>query len=92
MTLTEIQDELIDNADFEEVASVSKAKAFITAAKRWFILAPNSSSQGNASLSLNTQQVENLMKRAQAFVQANDSTDGVNRRPRVAFLGVGGRE
>jgi diadenosine tetraphosphate (Ap4A) HIT family hydrolase len=28
MELSEVQDELIDNADFEEVGSLSKAKAF----------------------------------------------------------------
>jgi hypothetical protein len=92
MTLTEVQDALIENADFEEVASVTKAKAFITAAKRYFILAPNSSSKEGASLSLNIQQVENLMRRAQDYVRANDTANNSSARPRVNFLGVGARE
>ena len=88
MTLAQIQTALIDNADFEEVKSVVKAKAFITAAKRWFVLAPQSASKEGASLSLNSQQIQLLMLRAQEFVRANE----VNGRPRVAFLAVRGRE
>lgn len=88
MTLSAIQEALIDNADFEEVNSVVKAKAFITAAKRWFILAPQSASKEGASLSLNSQQVEKLMNRALEFVRASDNSG----RPRVAFLSVRARE
>lgn len=92
MTLSEIQEALLENADFEEVASVTKAKAFITAAKRWFILAPNSSSKEGVSLSLNSQQIENLMKRAQEFVSLNDTASENSGRPRVAYLAVRSRE
>lgn len=88
MTLAQIQDSLIDNADFEEVQSVAKAKAFVTAAKRWFILSPQSASKDGASLSLNSQQIQLLMTRAQEFIRANDASG----RPRVSFLAVRGRE
>jgi len=88
MTLAEVTVELIDNADFEEVGSLSKAKAFATAATRWFILAPQSSSKEGASLSLNTQQIENLLKRARLYIEANDTSNNSRRRPSVRYTEV----
>jgi hypothetical protein len=40
MNIFDVEEALIANADFEEAASVSKAKAFVTAARRWLILKP----------------------------------------------------
>lgn len=91
LSLTEIIESLIENADFEEVQSVSKAKAFATAAKRWLILAPSTASKEGASLSMNAQEVADLMRRAQAFIAANDTSIG-NRKPGVRFLEVGARQ
>lgn len=85
-TVEQIEQALLDNADFEEANSVTKAKAFITAGKRWLILRPASaSSQGN-SLSLNAGQVQSMVTRAQEFIAAND-TSGTSR---VRFLGMDG--
>jgi hypothetical protein len=67
-TLDEIIDDLLDNADFEETASLTKAKAFVTAAKRYLILCPASAADQSSSQSINATQVHDLLKRAQAYV------------------------
>ena len=84
-TVEQIEQTLLDNADFEEADSVTKAKAFVTAAKRWLILRPNSASHQGNSLSLNVGQVESMMIRAQDFISANAVNSG-----RVRFLGMDG--
>jgi hypothetical protein len=79
---------LIDNADFEEVNSLAKAKAFITAAKRYLISAPRMASdhQGH-SQQTNPEQVKAMMDKASEFVSANETSSTSSS---VRFLGVGG--
>lgn len=85
-TLESVEETLLDNADFEEVGSVSKAKAFVTAANRWMILSPESSSNQSSSLSMNKASVETLKARALAFIQVNDKrADGASSK--VSFYG-----
>jgi hypothetical protein len=88
MVIADIEAELLDYADFEEVGSVARARLFITAAKRWLILRPSSASNEGSSLSLNTQQVESMMKRAQDYVASNASAAS-GAAGGVRFLGVG---
>lgn len=83
MTIFEVEESLLENADFEEVGSVAKAKAFVTAARRWLVLKPQSASNQSSSMSMNAQQVADMMNAAQAFVDANDSS-----RSNVRFLSV----
>lgn len=71
VTIDEVLDTLLDNADFEESTSVSKAQAFITAAVCYFILTPQSQSDQGSSMSISTQQIENLLNRARNFVAVN---------------------
>ncbi|MFM7009572.1 MAG: hypothetical protein ACKO0Z_09635 [Betaproteobacteria bacterium] len=85
MTLADIQADVLEYADFEEVASVSRAKLFITAAKRWLILCAESSSNQSSSLSIGKQYVSDMLKRAQAFVAQNTTGSG----GQVRFLGPG---
>ena len=85
-TVEQIEQTLLDNADFEEAASISKAKAFVTAAKRWLILRPNAASSAGNSLTLNSAQVENMMARAQEYIAANDTAGS----SRTRFLGMDG--
>ena len=80
--LTQVQEDLLDNADFEESGSVSKAKAFITAAKRWLILRPQSSSHQGNSLSMDVNQVRQMLSRAQSYVAANDTSSAANSNTR----------
>lgn len=74
-TVASIVNDLLDNVDFEESDSVTKAKAFITAAKKWLILSPQAASDQASSLTFNTPQIENMMNRAIAFVRAKDTSN-----------------
>lgn len=80
-TLSDVVNDLVDNADFEEVGSVAKARAFITAATKYLILKPTSQSNQSSSLSWDNNQIQTLQARARDFVAA--------RSNRVRFLGVG---
>jgi len=82
-TLNEIIDSLLDNADFEEASSLVKAKAFVTAAKRYLILCPASAADLGSSQAINAIQVHDLLRRAQAFVAAIGGESGSS----VRYLG-----
>jgi len=69
-TLDQIIDALLDNADFEETSSTTKAAAFVTAAKRYLILMPANASDSGTSQAMNPAQVERMMQRAQAMIAA----------------------
>lgn len=84
MNIADIEASLIDYADFEEVGSVSRARSFVTAANRWLILRAESASNQSSSLSIGKNYVEGMLKRAQAYIQANASTGDVR------FLQPGG--
>lgn len=79
VTIDEVIDALLDNADFEENNSVSKASLFVTAAKRFFILTPQNQSDQGSSMAISAAQIENLMLRAQSFVAANRTSAGTVR-------------
>jgi hypothetical protein len=88
MVIADIESDLLEYADFEEVASVSRAKSFITAANRWLILRAESASNQSSSLSIGKNYVESMLKRAQDFVAANPATSGAGGGS-VRFLGAG---
>ena len=85
MVIADIETDLLNYADFEEVGSVARAKLFITAAKRWLILRPESASNQSSSLSIGKDSVQELMRRAQDYVAANGTTSGGGRNS-VRFL------
>lgn len=88
MHIADIESDLLDYADFEQVASVSRAQSFITAANRWLILRADSASNQSSSLSIGKQYVENLLRRAHDYVASNAaSTSGASGG--VRFLSVG---
>lgn len=84
VTIDTVIDNLLDNADFEESASVAKARAFITAATQFLILSPQSQSDQGSSLTMSVQQIENLLKRARSFVEQTDTSSATSTR--VKFL------
>jgi hypothetical protein len=88
MVIADIEADLLDYADFEEVASVERAKLFITAAKRWLILRADSASNQSSSMTIGKSFVESMMKRATEYVSANATTAG-GASGRVRFLGAG---
>lgn len=83
MNIADIETDLLEYADFEEVGSVARARLFVTAANRWLILRAESASNQSSSLSIGKSFVENMLRRAQAFV-AKNSSSGTTR-----FLQVG---
>lgn len=88
MVIADIEADLLEYADFEEVASVSRARSFATAANRWLILRAESASNQSSSLSIGKNYVENMLKRARDYVAANADT-GSGGSGGVRFLGVG---
>jgi len=82
MIIADIEADLLDYADFEEVASVARAKLFITAAKRWLIVRADTASNEASSLTIGKSFVESMMKRATQYVAQNSSGS-------VRFLGPG---
>lgn len=73
LVIADIETDLLEYADFEEVGSVSRARIFITAAKRWLILRPESASDQSSSMSMSKSVVVDLLNRAQNYVSANAS-------------------
>ena len=90
-TIDEIYDDLSNNADFEEVGSVAKAKAFVTAATRYLIVSPASQSDQGSSMVINSQQIERLLQRARSFIAANERTSAATSRVRFLTAAQGFR-
>lgn len=84
MDIADIEADVLDYADFEEVGSVARARSFVTAANRWLILRAESASNQSSSMSIGKGHVEGILRRAQAYVQANSSMGDVR------FLQPGG--
>lgn len=76
-TIDEVYDDLLNNADFEELSSVVKARAFVTAAKRFLILSPQQQTDQGSSMTISVNQIESLLNRAQQFIeQSNRNSSG----------------
>lgn len=90
-TYDEVVDALLNNADFEESGSVSKARAFITAATRYFILQPASASDQNSSMAMGLTQIQDLMARATAFVRTANATTAATSQVRYLTAAEGFR-
>jgi hypothetical protein len=82
--LATIEQALLDNADYDATSSVTKARAFVTAARRWLIMSPQSSSNQSSSMSWDTATIRDMMAAANTFVSVNDSQS-------VRHLSVGQR-
>lgn len=75
-TLAQIEAELSDLADFEEENSVTRAKSFVTWARRWLIQYPRRQEDELSVLEMDTNAVRALLAQALAFVSASPSSDG----------------
>ncbi|MDB4726503.1 hypothetical protein OAF54_03610 [bacterium] len=69
--IEEITQVMLDNIDFMEAQSVSKAKLFAPAARRWLVLRPVNVSGEGRSATLNITQVERMLQSAEAFIALN---------------------
>lgn len=79
-SVDEILDDLLDNADFEEQASVSRAQKFVTAANRFLLLTPQQQQDQGSSIQMPLDKVENMLRRAQQFIEVKSSTASSNVR------------
>lgn len=66
-TLEEILDALNDYSDYEEVDSLSRARSFVTAARR-FLALPASSSEQSSSTSYSLADVAAQLRYAQSWI------------------------
>lgn len=82
-TIDEIIDDVLDNADFEEESSVSRARAFITAAKRYMLISPQSQTDQGSSMTMSVAQIESMVRRAQQFVDVKSTAAATSQ---VRFL------
>lgn len=90
--LEDIEDDVLTYADWEETASVSRARSFITAANRWCILKADSASNQGSSLSINKTVVTQMLARAQSFVAAADTASAAKSRVRFLSTNRGFRD
>lgn len=90
-SIATVEQDLVTYLDFEEVGSVARAKACITACNRWFVLRPQSAGSQGHSMTMSVQQVADIQKRAHAFVAARDTAASGNSRVRFLFVGQGFR-
>jgi len=84
-TVESLEQTILDNADWVEMSSVTKAQAFATAVMRWMVLSPESSSDQGSSLTLGREQLAELRREALEFVSANSPNGSVRH------LGIGGQ-
>lgn len=76
-TFEDIEASYIDNASYAEDASVTKAKAFITACRILLLKLPAEGQQSNrfrGRFDENLKQISNEMDEAKAWLSANDTT------------------
>jgi hypothetical protein len=82
-TIESLETTILENADWVESGSVTKAQAFATAVMRWMVLSPESSSDQGSSMTLGRDQLAELRLEALAYVSANRPNGSVKH------LGVG---
>lgn len=83
-TVEEILDAINEYADYEEVASVSRAKSYVTACRR-FLQLPSSQSYQGSSMGYTPQLIQAEMDVARRWIAAND-TSSSNAGAGVRFL------
>ena len=89
-TLDEIVDALNDFSDYEEVGSVSRAKSYVTAARR-FLQLPTSSSEQGSSLGYTPAMIQQEIALARAYIAANDTATSSNGAVRFLSASEGFR-
>lgn len=86
-TIDTVYTALLDNADWQSDNSIVKAKAFVTAAKQFFILSPaQSASPGGFSISMSVQQIKQLHDEAASFIASNGSA--ANGGSSISIMGA----
>lgn len=73
-TVAEIEAAFVDNGSYVEDQSVSKCRAFITAARALLIKLPTTATKGANTLSFRVESVQKELERAQSWLEARDTT------------------
>ena len=85
-TYSEAMAAYIDNADYEEDESVSKAKAFITACRQLLVLLPQKSALDGTNIEHDLKNIADEMQNARNWLAANDTSTSGRTRPRFFDL------
>lgn len=85
-SITDVENDLLEYSDYDMTGSLSRAKSYVVAARRWLALIAGSASNQSSSMQRNVAQVENNLKHAVSFVAQNDS--GSSAKSRVRFFDV----
>jgi hypothetical protein len=72
----------LDNADYEETSSVTKARAFITACTKLIAVTPQATGSRDSHLQIKVDEYRQAKQAAQAWVGGND-TDPTTGTPPV---------
>jgi len=83
VTYSQAVEAYLDNADFEEDASLSKAKAFVTACVQLAVLLPSSASFGASAQSFDVASIKAAQTRALDWIQAYEAS---TTSPAVRFF------
>ena len=79
---------LLLNLDYEEVGSVTKAKAVVSAARAWMILRPESAAAQAESMTIGKQFVSDILESARRYIAANNSSATNSSNTGTRFLSV----
>jgi hypothetical protein len=86
-TLEEVQAAYYDNADYDAVGSVTKAKDFIVACRYLILHLPRNINTAGSGVSPNVIDVRSEMQRAQTWLASNDTTRAVGGVKSYSFKG-----
>lgn len=82
-TLAQIEAAYVDNASYAEDASVTKAKAFITACRILLLKLPKEAGTRDSRTAFNSDLIQREMETAQEWVSANDTASSPSGGPVV---------
>ena len=78
VSLTTAQEAYLDNADYDENASVSKARAFRTACRQLIVLLPSSAMRGAGSnqqaMGFRIEEVRKALEAVECWLAVNDTS------------------
>jgi hypothetical protein len=91
LSIDDVLDAYIENADYQEQASVAKARKLVTAATRYLAMAPQSQSDQGSSLTISVDAIQAEKRRAESFIKQNAAATSANSRVRFLSAGYGFR-
>lgn len=75
ITIESVHRAYLENADYDEVGSIEKAKKFVTAVRRMMSFAQSSANQ-SSSLSFDLATLQRERQQAEAYIAVNDDSIG----------------